>query len=140
MKLMSIYKSILLESNNFKGEMFLLKNIEKAPNMGSRYGQDVEPAGFYAIEYNEEYQRDMLTRPNYKLYKVNIKNPLIIEVDSDTLISWKRDLSEKYKAKGKALSKKLMADGYDVIITFQTRYNETGEIIVLDTSTLKEVN
>ena len=138
MKLMTIFKSILLESKNFKGEMLLLKNTEKAPNMGSRYGQDVEPAGFYAIEFHE-YQRGSLSNPNYKLFKVNIKNPLVIEVDSDTLISWKRDLSEKYKAKGKSLSKKLMSAGYDVIVTFNVKYNETGEIIVMDTSTLEEV-
>lgn len=139
MNMVTIFNRILVESKNFKGEMLLLKNTEKAPNMGSRFGQDVEPSGFYAIEYHD-YQKSALDNSIYKLYKVNIKKPLIINVDTDTLISWKRDLSDQYKAKGKRLSNKLIQDGYDVIITWNTTYNETGEIIVMDTSTLREVD
>lgn len=139
MKLMVILKYMLCEGNKFKGDMLLLKNMEKSPNLGKRYGQDVEPAGFYAIEYHD-YQSHLLQNSNYKLFKVNIKSPLIVNVDDDNLIEWKRELSKQYQSVGKALTRKLISNGYDVIITYNTVHNETGEIIVLDTSKLQEVN
>ena len=37
----------LFEGNDFVGKKLLLKNTEQAPNMGSRFGQDVEPSGFF---------------------------------------------------------------------------------------------
>lgn len=129
---------LMTESISFKGKTLLLKNMDKAPNMGSKYGQDVEPAGFYCLIYNENYQKNLLEQPNYKLYSYDIHNPLIIDV-TDNVISWKKELSEKYKAKGKSLSNKLIKEGYDCIITYDSKYNETGEVIILKTSGLKEL-
>lgn len=119
----------------FSGTLTLLKNTEKAPNMGSRFGQDVEPAGFYATQKESEHLDD---HPNYKTFTVDIKKPLVIDVTED-LIKWKRDLSDRYKAKGAKLSKMLMEEGYDSIITTD-KHGFTGEIIVLNTEKLKESN
>jgi hypothetical protein len=130
-------KYILKEISNFKGEMILLKNMEKAGKFGSKYGQDVEPAGFYALQYIKGQSDVFLKNPNYKLFTVDIKNPLIINVNDDNLIEWKRELSNEYNAKGKSLTTKLLNKGYDAIIT---KYDagDTGEIIILDTKKIKE--
>lgn len=92
--------------------------------MGERYGQNVEPKGTYCIEGTTDL-------PNWINGLADIKNPIIIQVTEETLISWKFDLSNKYKAKGRELSKRLMKIGYDAIIT---KYPDgrTGEIILFD--------
>ena len=115
------------------GEITLLKNKTKAPYFDKMYGQDVEPTGYYAIKKETDI---FDSNPNYETKKIRFENPLYIEVDADTLISWKNDLSKKFKAKGKKLTEKLLNEGYDIIIT---RYSngDTGEIIVLDTDILK---
>lgn len=114
-------------------EIILLKNKEKAPSLGKRFGQDVEPAGYYAIERMTSIFDNY---PNYEVVKVKYEKPLIITVTDDTLVSWKYDLSKQYKAKGKKLSEKLMKDGYDIIIT-QYKPGDTGEIIVLNTKLIE---
>jgi len=130
----------LLKEMNFKGEMLLLKNTEKAPNMGNKYGQDVEPSGFYCLKYTPN-QKHFLDNPKYKLFKVNLQNPLVIKITDTTLISWKRDLADQYKAKKSALTSKLKSKGYDAIITtYDDSGNDTGEIIILDTTKLKEID
>lgn len=126
---------IIKPNETFKGEMTLLKNKEKAPNMGNRFGQDVEPTGYFAIQKETRHLDKM---PNYETVKADIKNPLIIDV-TDDLIKWKRDLSEKYSSKTKRLTNKLIKEGYDSIIT-TTKTGELGEIIILDTSIIKKAN
>lgn len=114
-------------------DLILSHNKEKAPYMGKRYGQDVEPSGYYAIEKETDV---MESNPNYETVTFNPSKPLIIDITLDTLVSWKYDLSKKYKAKKQKLSEKLMKEGYDVIIT-KYENGDTGEIIVLDTSKIK---
>lgn len=114
-------------------EITLLKNKEKAPSLGKRFGQDVEPAGYYAIKRETDIFDNY---PNYEVVKVTYQKPLIITVNDDTLVSWKYDLSKKYKANGKKLSEKLMKEGYDIIIT-QYEKGDTGEIIVLNTKLIE---
>ena len=119
--------------SRLKGKkLTLLHNTEKAPYLGKRFGQDVEPAGYYAIEQYKDYG-DRL--PTIEVAEFEAINPLIVPVDSNTLVSWKYDLSQKQKAKGKKLSDKLIAAGHDCIITVYEN-GDTGEIIVLDTSRL----
>jgi hypothetical protein len=114
------------------GEITLLKNKIKAPFLNKLYGQDVEPSGYYAIEKKTNmFDSD----DNYETKKIKYQNPLYIDVDTDTLISWKYELSNKYNAKGKKLTEKLIEQGYDVIITKYPN-GDKGEIIVLDTSKL----
>jgi hypothetical protein len=104
--------------------MKIMKNMEPAPYMGSRFGQDVEPSGTYVLE--KDFDRK-LDKP-WVEGQAEIKKPLFIEVNDDTLISYKYELAKKYKAKGKRLTEKLMAVGYDAIITM--RDGESGEIIL----------
>ena len=102
----------------------IMKNMEKAQHYGSMFGQDVEPTGTYVLE--KDFDRK-LDKP-WVEGQANISNPLVIDVDDDTLISYKYELAKKYKAKGKRLTEKLMNAGYDAIITM--RNGSTGEIIL----------
>ncbi len=102
----------------------IMKNMEPAPYYGSMFGQDVEPSGTYVIEKDSD-------RPVNKPWVSGlavIKNPLTIEVNDNTQISYKYELAKEYKAKGKQLTKKLMALGYDAIITMKD--GESNEIIL----------
>lgn len=92
----------------------IMKNMESAPNMGSRFGQDVEPAGTYVSHFEDGDTPDMA---NYKYGKAIINKPLFIDVDDNNIIQYKRDLAAQYKAKGKKLTQKLMQQGYDALIT-----------------------
>lgn len=114
-------------------KLILIHNKEKAPYLGDRFGQTVEPAGYYAVEYSG------FVPENWEMMELEYSKPLIIPVTSDTLVSWKYELSDTMKAKKHKLSQKLMSLGYDVIITKYSN-NDTGEIIVLDTSKLKPIN
>lgn len=95
-------------------ELPIMKNMEPAPYMGSRFGQDVEPAGTYVSHFEKGATADA---PNYKYGKAVFNNPLVIDIDDDTIIKYKNQLSDKFKAKGKKLTQKLMAKGYDGLIT-----------------------
>jgi hypothetical protein len=100
----------------------ITKNMEPAPNMGSTFGQDVEPKGTYVTQGFIDYQ-------NYVNGKAYLKNPLFINVTDTTLIEYKRELAKKYKAKGQALTNKLMKLGYDSIITVWED-GKYGEIVL----------
>jgi len=98
------------------------KNTQAAKYFGSLYGQDVEPKGTYVIQ----------GKVNLKGYingKANLKKPLFINVTDGTLIEYKRELANKYKAKGQKLTNKLMKLGYDSIVTVYEN-GEYGEIVL----------
>lgn len=104
-------------------ELNIIKNTESAPSMGSTFGQDVEPKGTYVREKTNFVPSGWIEG------KAIINKPLIIPINDETLVSWKYEVSDQFKAKGKKLTNKLMAMGFDAIIT---RYPEgdTGEIIL----------
>ena len=110
----------------------IVKNPEKAPYMGARYGQDVEPAGIYVTDY-ADYPSGIPT--GWRLGEIRINNPLYIPVTFDNLNQWKYDLSKKYKAKGKRLTEKLLNAGYDAIITVEPNGSHV-EIVLFDDRTL----
>ena len=105
--------------------MKIMKNMDSAPFYGSMFGQDVEPSGTYVIEKDND---------NYEVKKpwvegtAEIKNPLVIEIDDSTKISYKYELSKQYNAKGKRLTEKLMSKGYDAIITMEN--GSSNEIVL----------
>lgn len=93
--------------------------------MGKRFGQDVEPKGTYVTQ---KYDNFPVKYP-WVEGKAVLKNPLYIDVTNETLISYKRDLAKRFKAKGQNLTNLLMQRGYDAIIT---RFDDgsTDEIIL----------
>jgi hypothetical protein len=125
---------IRFEDGGELNTILLLKNKVKAPKLLG-FGQDVEPAGYYAIK---KVQNFFDSNPDYETVEVTYLKPLVIPVTPESLFDWKYELSKKYKAKGKALTAALRKDGYDIIIT-KYKEGDTGEIVVLDTSKIKRV-
>ena len=110
------------------------KNPEKAPDMGSTYGQDKEPAGNYVT------QNEGFTPEGFETGTATLENPLVIDVTDDTLVQWKGELSEKYGGKtGKNLTDALKKDGYDGIVTRHPD-GKTGEIILFDDTSIQETS
>ena len=105
----------------------IIKNTKAAPNMGSTFGQDVEPTGTYVRE-KTNFVPDGWIEGN-----AIINNPLYIDITDDTQIEYKRDLAKQYKAKGGKLTNILMSKGYDAIIT---KYpdGKSGEIVLFPNS------
>jgi hypothetical protein len=106
-------------------EINIIKNMQSAPYMGSRFGQDVEPKGTYVIQKHG-------TEPAKYPWvdgKAVLENPLFIDVTVETLIKYKYELTKRFKAKGKQLTNKLMDRGYDAIVT-RFEDGSTGEIIL----------
>jgi len=102
------------------------KNTDPAPDMGSEFGQDVEVAGDYVT------QSSGFTPEGSETGTVTANSPLVIDVNEDTQISYKNDLSKKYKGrKGEKLKDAIIKDGYDAVVT---RFEDgtTSEIVLLD--------
>jgi hypothetical protein len=100
----------------------VMKNMDSAPYMGSRFGQDVEAKGTYVLQGRTELD-------GWVNGVAVLNNPLYINIDHNTQIEYKRTLANQYKAKGDALTRKLMNNGYDAIITIYPN-GEYGEIVL----------
>lgn len=125
---------------NFDGKTFetgkpvsfnYVKNLEKAPQLGARFQQDIEPHG----RYMSMHSKSATVLPNFEYGTVKFKNPLVINFSTTNggydENNWKYKLSNYYKKKGKALSTALKKDGYDGIITVDMKWKALSEIIKL---------
>lgn len=116
----------------FKNKEFnFVRNPEKAPNMGNRFGQNIEPAGKY-INLMDEGQT--YVPPGWETGKVTFKNPLVVEWGGGygEVNNWKNVLSKRYGGKtGKALSEAIKKDGFDGIITLDK--GKPSEVVSLST-------
>ncbi len=107
-----------------------IRNTERAGHYGSRFGQDIEPAGRYLLHREEDYK---LTR-GWEQGDITFENPLVLRLTTDEDIygpnGWKARLSRAFgNKKGKSLSKALLRAGYDGIVTCGD--NDTREIVDL---------
>ena len=141
-----ITESLTLASVKSQGILFktgkpvsftVIHNKEKAPYMGSRYQQDIEPVGYYCLQ-----SRGGQTPEGFESVKVTLKNPLVLylNLNQDRIYddnSWKAQLVKEFGLKGKLLTKFLVKDGYDGIITVDKKHNETSEIVLLKKETLE---
>lgn len=112
-----------------------IRNPEKAPDVGTRFGQDVEPSGRYVTEATDsDIERIHVDHPmaRFESGEVTFETPLEIPFGEgyESANNWKRVLSERYQATGKELSQKIADDGYDGIITTLPD-GTTGEIVDL---------
>jgi hypothetical protein len=103
-------------------EFLYVRGTKPAPNYGARFQQDIEPAGRYMVHVPGGLQIQGKARMDYEQGLQRFANPLVLAftLDPDELYgqtSWKARLSGAFKAKGKALSRKLAAAGYDGIVT-----------------------
>lgn len=108
------------------------RHLKKSPNMGSRFGQDIEPAGKYMNIKSSGADELIRQFPNkYETGNLTFNNPMLLIQDSP--LEYKKILSEKYGGlTGKKLSKAIIKDGYDGIITKSSNpMYGYGEIISL---------
>ena len=125
------------QSSQFRGKRIgesvtfqFARNTESAPDMGSMFGQDVEPSGRYMTEL--EVEPDKLP-PGWESGEVTFNNPLYIEWGDgySSEKNWKRVLSNKYDgATGRDLSERIAADGHDGIVVVKSD-GHTSEIVDL---------
>lgn len=118
-----------------------LRGTESAPYFGAQYQQDIEPAGRYMLLRGPWHPKE--PQPGFEYGAIRFEKPLVIAFNSDpdppklyNETSWKANLSRAYgNKKGRALSRALMKDGYDGIVTVGTdargRPRDTREIVDL---------
>lgn len=105
--------------NENKARSFLTKQTIAAFNV------DKEPWGTYAI-INQHNEASEEHGPTWQEGVIRFKSPLVLPS-----VNWKINLSQQHGGlKGKALSKKLMDEGIDLILTYD-KYG-WGEIVALD--------
>lgn len=105
------------------------RNKEKAPFMGKEFGQDIEPAGEYIIH---DTMGGINKLPNWEYGEITFKKPLVIEWETTGHGGWKSKLSERYGGKtGKALSTAVKKDGYDGIVTIDSKSGDILETVNL---------
>lgn len=111
-----------------------VRNTEKAPNLGPRFQQDIEPAGFY-VQHACGFSQDLAR--GWVRGVLTLESPLVLSFSDpvDALEplygphSWKAELQRAFRARGRALSRKLVAAGYDGVVT--VRDGDTSEVVSL---------
>tara|TARA_Y100000034_G_C6811285_1_gene364593 strand:- start:239 stop:709 length:471 start_codon:yes stop_codon:yes gene_type:complete len=120
-----------------------MRNTEKSPNFGSKYGQDIEPAGRYMLHNTSNTtpeQKEYLNKSGWETGIITFNNPLVVDLSSDRDESglmqniygekgWKQRLANQYKATGKELTNRIKQDGHDGIVTVSGY--DTREIVDL---------
>ena len=101
-----------------------LHNTQKSPNMGSRYGQDIEPHGMYITRDEMGWE----PQAGYENGNITFNNPLVLQFEDTN--QWKQELQNTTGKKGKPLSRFLAKKGYDGIVTVDAKGN-TWEIVSL---------
>jgi len=116
-----------------------IHNTEKAPNMGARFGQDIEPTGRYIQERPNTFKGADF--PNMEEGTTAFNNPLVIDWGGgyQEATNWKRVLSVQYGGKtGKKLSDAIRKDGHDGIITLDKNGNASEIVDLKSPSPLPE--
>lgn len=105
-----------------------LRNTEKAPFMGSRFGQDIEPAGRYLLHNETPGQ----IAPTWESGVITFQKPLVLKLSLDGDIygptGWKARLRDAYGATGADLSRRLLAEGWDGIVTVSEFVDAQGRV------------
>jgi len=99
-----------------------LRNTEKSPYLGTRFGQDVEPAGRYLLLHEEDDSSPAPDatdgRMKWETGTVTFHNPIVLEWTGYGSDGWKARLSRAFGNKRrKKLSEALVSHGYDGIVT-----------------------
>ena len=108
-----------------------MRNTERAPDFGPRFGQDIEPTGRYMVAVPT---RHYSPPRGWKRGRAHFRKPLVLALttDPDAIYGpqgWKARLQRTFGAKGAALSCELRKLGYDGIVTCGE--NDTREIVDL---------
>jgi len=113
---------------------FVRNTVSSQSVGGDSFQQSIEPAGRY-MSHDYDPKRDPM--PGWEKGSVKFKSPIVMELSTGDRIygegSWKKRLQAKYNKTGKSLSKAIVADGYDAIVTVNKR--GTSEIVDLTSFT-----
>ena len=120
-----------------KGKSFkfsYIRNLEKSPDRGARFGQNVEPAGRYMTVGKAKNVKDL---PNFETGEKQFDNPLIVDFGGGygEKSNWKNVVSKQFGGKvGTELTKAIKKAGYDGIVTISKSGGKkyTSEILDLD--------
>ena len=102
-------------------------NKEKAPYLGDRFGQDIEPHGQYILQREEGDMYEM-NPERWETGKVTLEKPLVLK--HINTVQWKKELVDATGKKGSELTDFLIDEGYDGIVTIDENGN-TSEIVKL---------
>ena len=96
---------------------------KNTPYYGSTFGQNIEPAGEYM---NMDEAKGKYKIDGYEYGTIQFKKPLVLEHINTSDTGWKKTVSDMYNGlTGKKLTKALIKDGYDAIVTYdEYGYNE----------------
>ncbi len=115
-----------------------VRNDEKSANFGGQFLQDIEPHGRFMLHNPVDHSLPQ----GWSAGRVCFKNPLVLAFNVQDSFrynthNWKAQLARHYKTGGLNLTKALIADGYDGIVTTKgasPQYGlppETAEIVQL---------
>lgn len=117
-------------SSQFRTIKFL-HNTSPSGKYGQRFQQDIEPAGMYFIE---DELGSSAVPSGWTRGTKTFQNPLVVPWSSNyDAYSWKATLRNEFNATGRALSLRLLKEGYDAIVTvtqFQGKW-ATSEMVDL---------
>ena len=107
------------------------RNTESSPDMGGRFGQDVEPSGRYVVETSPA-ESSGPTPQGWERGELTFRNPLYIDFGSGygEPGNWKQVLADRWGASGEELSKRLVDAGHDGIVVVEPS-GYTSEIVDL---------
>lgn len=113
-----------------------IHNDQKAPYLGARYGQDVEPSGFY-VQHAPEASGALPS--GWSRGTAELERPLVLveSIDRDSIYGptgWKARLHAATGKGRRALSRRLMSLGFDSIVPVRSdpKFGDsTTEIVVL---------
>jgi len=96
-----------------------MRNTERSPYIGSTYQQDIEPAGRYLLHRPPSSVR----QSPWEFGTTTFNNPLVLAFNTGDAVyderSWKAQLQRAYGKTGKTLSRALLKEGYDGIVTVE---------------------
>lgn len=111
-------------------DMGYLHNNEKAPNMGTVFGQHIEPKGTYMYPGEvESFGNAPHAYGDFELGAAHFKNPIVLDYVNTRESGWKKKLSDAYGGRtGRQLTNAIIQSGHDGIITIDTngRYAPEG--------------
>jgi len=126
----------MMPENGVPFEFYSVRNTVKSPNVGARFGQNVEPHGKYMTAANPDSAKNL--PDNFQHGVIRFESPLVVEFGAGygEATNWKNVLAKRFGKKGKALSQAIRDAGYDGIVTTepskgQNRPAHTSEIVDL---------